>query len=270
MTATQATTDTVPLPGTGGIDPNRLSNMIEFEVVAQNGDEIGDVNDMVLNLREAQVVYVVVDIGGFLGIGQRQVAVPWDQLTVKSGADESTGAEGQNVFVLNIDQAMLENAPELDMDAIPGVDEPVEGWDEVINGFWATGGMTDTTITQTPGAAGSDVATTTPAAGTTITGTAQAPVDMDDDRLPQIILASELLDREIVWRANNLEGTGTITTTQGTDSAAMDAQLTVRDAIINTGDGSIEYLIVVVSGLLEDDTWVPIPPNLLFEDDGDG
>jgi hypothetical protein len=208
--------------------------------------------------------------------------VPWDQLTLQSGADETTAAEGQNVFVLNGDQQMLENAPEIDLNAIPGVDEPVEGWDTEFDNYWTTGGMTNTTTTQTPGAAGSDTSTTTPEAGTgsVITGTAQAPgamEDMQDNRLSQLILASELLDRDISLEAqgSGLEGTGTITgtgtmtDTQGTGMETTDVQLIVRDAIVDPADGTIQYFIVVASGLGDDDMWVPVPPDLLVEDDGD-
>jgi hypothetical protein len=100
---------------------------------------------------------------------------------------------------------------------------------------------------------------------------------MQDTRLPQLILASELLDRDISLEAQDTEmegtgtitGTGTLTDTQGTGMEVTDVQLTVRDAIINPSDGTIRYYIVVVSGLGDDDMWVPVPPDLLVEEDAD-
>lgn len=255
VTATQSVTGTQQLPGTGAIDPNRLSNMLDFEVIDQNGEEVGEVNDMVLNLRDAQVVYVLVDFGGFLGIGEHTVAVPWDQLTLQTAA-EGTGAEGQNAFVLNADQTMIENAPEFNKDLIPDVDEPVEDWDVNFRDYWASGGVTTTmTTTETPGAVGSTASTTTPVAPsstiTSTTGMTQTQGTVEDNRLGRFVLATELLDRNI------------------TVNADTSAEIDIRDAIIDPTDGSIQYYIVVLSGMGEEDSWIPVPPDMLVTNDGD-
>jgi sporulation protein YlmC with PRC-barrel domain len=43
-----------------------------------NGENIGEINDVVLNKDKA--VFAILDVGGFLGIGEKQVAVPFERL----------------------------------------------------------------------------------------------------------------------------------------------------------------------------------------------
>lgn len=72
-------------------------------------DDIGEIHDIVLT-RDGDVDSVLVDIGGFLGIGENQVAVDMDQ--VKFVSDESTPDDASDFFlVLNAPVADLENAP---------------------------------------------------------------------------------------------------------------------------------------------------------------
>ncbi len=71
--------------------------------------DIGEVNDVVLS-RDGKVDAVLVDIGGFLGIGERQVAVQMNALKLLS--DDATADNGNDFFlVLNTDRATLEGAP---------------------------------------------------------------------------------------------------------------------------------------------------------------
>lgn len=77
--------------------------------------DIGEVNDVILS-REGTVEAVLVDIGGFLGIGENQIAVDMDALQfVRDGSSE----EGVDAYflVLNAPAAALEDAPTYDMSA---------------------------------------------------------------------------------------------------------------------------------------------------------
>lgn len=72
-------------------------------------DDIGEINDVILT-RDGGVDSVLVDIGGFLGMGENQVAVGMSQ--VKFVSDDSTGDDPNDFFlVLNAPVADLENAP---------------------------------------------------------------------------------------------------------------------------------------------------------------
>lgn len=77
--------------------------------------DIGEVNDVILS-REGTVEAVLVDIGGFLGIGENQIAVDMDALQfVRDGSSED-GADGY-FLVLNAPASALEEAPSYEMSA---------------------------------------------------------------------------------------------------------------------------------------------------------
>jgi sporulation protein YlmC with PRC-barrel domain len=84
--ATAEGTATEPgVPVTGGVNPARLSNQLDFTVWSQDGEQIGEVDDMVLDLGNTSVAYVVVSTAGFLDLGDRTVLVPWNSLDLQTG-----------------------------------------------------------------------------------------------------------------------------------------------------------------------------------------
>lgn len=85
------------------------SDMTEAEGASEDWEDIGEVGDVVMS-RDGQVEAVLVDIGGFLGIGERQVAANLDQITFVS--DSSTDEPEDFFLVLNADPATLTDAPE--------------------------------------------------------------------------------------------------------------------------------------------------------------
>lgn len=66
----------------------QANNLIGTEVKTTNGDdEVGSVSDLIIN-DKGQVVAIVVGVGGFLGMGDRDVAIGWDEVTRSGGFDE--------------------------------------------------------------------------------------------------------------------------------------------------------------------------------------
>lgn len=57
----------------------RASKLEGVNVYNQNSDRIGDISEVLVN-RQGQVEAVVIGVGGFLGIGERSVAVPYNAL----------------------------------------------------------------------------------------------------------------------------------------------------------------------------------------------
>ena len=73
-------------------------------------DDVGEINDIIIG-DDGEVKAVLLDIGGFLGMGEKTVAVNMDQLKFVSET-----AEADDYFiVVQGSEAMLENAPEFDM-----------------------------------------------------------------------------------------------------------------------------------------------------------
>lgn len=75
--------------------------------------DIGEVNDIILG-RDGTVDAVLVDIGGFLGMGERQVAV--DMAALRFVQDDATDADDW-FLVLQANRAVMEGAPEWKMSA---------------------------------------------------------------------------------------------------------------------------------------------------------
>ncbi|MGL4311649.1 MAG: PRC-barrel domain-containing protein [Paracoccaceae bacterium] len=81
----------------------------EYEGVQQGWQDIGEVNDVILT-RDGAAQAVLIDIGGFLGIGERQVAVSMTGLHFVS--DSATAENLDDYFlVLNASRSVLEGAP---------------------------------------------------------------------------------------------------------------------------------------------------------------
>lgn len=79
-----------------------------YNGVQEGWNDIGEVNDIILG-RDGSVDAVLVDIGGFLGIGERQVAV--DMAALRFVQDDATDADDW-FLVMQADRAALDTAPE--------------------------------------------------------------------------------------------------------------------------------------------------------------
>lgn len=82
----------------------------ETDGMQDDWEDIGEVGDIVLS-RDGTAQAVLVDIGGFLGLGEREVAVSMDSLRFVS--DGATADEASDFFlVMNASRADLEAAPD--------------------------------------------------------------------------------------------------------------------------------------------------------------
>ncbi len=80
--------------------------LIGQEVRNQEDEEIGTISDLLVD-REGNLKGVVVGVGGFLGVGERDVAIQWD-------AVELTEEEGEPRLQVDMDRQTLEQAPEFE------------------------------------------------------------------------------------------------------------------------------------------------------------
>ncbi|TXS91649.1 PRC-barrel domain-containing protein [Parahaliea aestuarii] len=65
----------------------RASNLIGTEVKTSKDEDVGSVSDLIIN-DNGQLMAIVVSVGGFLGMGERDVAIGWDDVTQSGVADE--------------------------------------------------------------------------------------------------------------------------------------------------------------------------------------
>jgi sporulation protein YlmC with PRC-barrel domain len=66
----------------------RASKLIGATVYGSDNASIGEVNDVIL-ANDGKVNGVVIGVGGFLGVGEKNVAVPFDKLSVNRKADSA-------------------------------------------------------------------------------------------------------------------------------------------------------------------------------------
>ena len=74
----------------------RSSKIIGSEVYNESSEVIGKVDDLIVTPKD-RVVYAIVSIGGFLGMGDRLVAVPYERLTVSPNKIVLAGASKDNL-----------------------------------------------------------------------------------------------------------------------------------------------------------------------------
>jgi len=85
----------------------QASNLIGAEVKTTKGEEVGSVNDLIID-EKGQVAAIVVGVGGFLGMGEKDVAIGWGDVTKSSKSGKSDKDELQ----INLTRESLMSAPE--------------------------------------------------------------------------------------------------------------------------------------------------------------
>ncbi|MGQ7792737.1 PRC-barrel domain-containing protein [Faunimonas sp. B44] len=83
----------------------RASDYMGKDVYNREDEDIGEVTDLILD-EEGGISAIVVGVGGFLGIGQKNVAIAYDAVEIQR--DEQQEAK----LVVDGNKDMLENAPE--------------------------------------------------------------------------------------------------------------------------------------------------------------
>ena len=69
----------------------RASKIIGSSVVNDNGDTVGSVDDIITG-QDRRSSFAVISVGGFLGVGNKLVVVPFDTLKVSDGKITMPGA----------------------------------------------------------------------------------------------------------------------------------------------------------------------------------
>jgi len=87
----------------------RASKLIGMNVKNQANETIGEINELILD-KDGKVAAVVVGVGGFLGIGQREVALDYKSLNIKYDPNAMTDA-GATTVMVNATKESLTNAP---------------------------------------------------------------------------------------------------------------------------------------------------------------
>jgi sporulation protein YlmC with PRC-barrel domain len=82
------------------------------------GEDLGSIEEIMLDIPSGRIAYAVLSFGGFLGIGNKLFAVPWDAMRLD---------EGEQQFILDVDRQTLESAPGFDKGNWPDMADPAFG-----------------------------------------------------------------------------------------------------------------------------------------------
>ncbi|MDD2464040.1 MAG: PRC-barrel domain-containing protein [Desulfobulbus sp.] len=99
--------------------------LIGYDVRTHKGEDIGDIKDIMLDVRSGMVRYAVLAFGGFIGMGEKFFAVPWIALTL-----DTTNKR----FILNVEKEHLAKVPGFDKDRWPDGADP--RWAKEIHAYF--------------------------------------------------------------------------------------------------------------------------------------
>lgn len=89
------------------------------DTIRNRKDEtLGTIEDIMIDIGDSRIAYAVLSVGGFLGMGDKYFAVPWDSLELDTA---------NKCMVLNTDKEAFEKAPGFDKDNWPDFADRVWG-----------------------------------------------------------------------------------------------------------------------------------------------
>ena len=100
------------------------TSIIGDHVENHSGEDLGKIKDIMLDVKRGVVEYVVIEFGGFLGIGEKYFAVPFEALELKAG---------KQVYILNKEKSFLKKAPGFNKEHWPCTNS--QHYADV-NGYW--------------------------------------------------------------------------------------------------------------------------------------
>ena len=105
--------------------PTRVSDMLKITVENRHREKLGTIQDLMVGV-DGRLKYAILSHGGFLGIGDVLIPIPFDALM--------TGGE-KGTAVLDIDKQTLEKALNFESKTWPDFTAPV--WEEKIDRYFA-------------------------------------------------------------------------------------------------------------------------------------
>ncbi|HYI78848.1 MAG TPA: PRC-barrel domain-containing protein [Chryseolinea sp.] len=81
------------------------SSIIGDKILNSAGENLGKIKDIMINLDNGSIEYIVVEFGGFLGMGEKYFAFPYDAMTIDTE---------NHAFILNRSKEEFEKAPGFD------------------------------------------------------------------------------------------------------------------------------------------------------------
>ncbi|MEO7254693.1 MAG: PRC-barrel domain-containing protein [Casimicrobium sp.] len=110
-----------------GPDLMGAETLIGDLVFNHKDEELGEIKEIMLDMRNGKVGYAVMSFGGVLGIGEKLFAVPWNALELDTK---------RHRFVLRIEKDSLKDAPGFDKGRWPDMADHT--WTASIHNYYGT------------------------------------------------------------------------------------------------------------------------------------
>lgn len=120
----EGTPEETPGPGPRIMSSSTLEG---DEVVNRQGEKLGTLEEIMLDVSGGRIAYAVLSTGGFLGVGDKLFAIPWQALTLDTDNE---------CFILDIEKERLENAPGFDKAHWPAMAD--QRWASELHTYYGT------------------------------------------------------------------------------------------------------------------------------------
>jgi len=95
------------------------------DVLNRQGEKLGTIEEIMLDVPTGRIAYAVLSAGGFLGIGDKLFAIPWRSLTLDPE---------NKCFVVDVAKERLEQAPGFDKNHWPSMAD--ENWARELHTYY--------------------------------------------------------------------------------------------------------------------------------------
>lgn len=102
--------------------------LVGNDVYNTEGEDIGDIKEIMLDMRSGRVGYAVLSFKPFLSMGEKLFAVPWNAMKLDTE---------QKRFTLDVDKDRLKEAPGFDKSHWPNMAD--QTWQQEINTYYRIG-----------------------------------------------------------------------------------------------------------------------------------
>lgn len=110
------------------------------------GQTLAKVDEFVLDFDAGRIAYVIVSIGGFLGVGDKLYAVPWELFSIRPD---------EHAFYIDVDKQQLIDAPSFDRKSWPDMSDTA--WADGIHAHYAQKPYWNSDITDAGDYVGNDL-----------------------------------------------------------------------------------------------------------------
>ena len=114
-----------------GADANRpvsrltASSIIGDSIENAKGENMGKIDNLMINLRTGHVEYAVVEFGGLLGVGKKLFAIPFQELKLNPERE---------VFILDRDKDYVRESPGFDPSHWPATND--HSYFDTVDGYY--------------------------------------------------------------------------------------------------------------------------------------